>query len=234
MGRNDQTGYAKESILRLKNQEMDSEILKEIGCWYASIKSKEALFWLKTASDSGVKNLEYFNGLVYFDYKQFDQALKCFLNSLNYDPIKSLQAIDNLEYQLSMDGEWKSKLSFDIRSSLIIAEAHLLNGNIVKAANWFVKAAKLGSFKDKRCLREMIGKRAYKSAQYIIGEYFEELQEIELAMKCYKRGYSINNEEDKDEILPWEHTDDKEDDDGGTETEQKNASSKATIKPNTG
>ena len=44
--RNDLTGYARESISRLKEQEMEKEVLKEIGSWYASIKSKEAAFWL--------------------------------------------------------------------------------------------------------------------------------------------------------------------------------------------
>ena len=212
--RNDLTGYARESISRLKEQEMEKEVLKEIGTWYASIKSKEAAFWLNRASDAGSIELDYYYGLLYFDSKQFDHAMTCFLTSLNFDPVQSLKAIDVLEHELSMNAELNSKIYFDIASAMNIGEAHLIHGNIYNAAFWFIKVAKLGSLKAKRRLREMVGKKLYKSALYIIGEYFEEIKENEVAMKCYKRSNPINDDEDDIEISPWEYKDADELDDG--------------------
>lgn len=199
---------AEQAIVRLKETEMDRDTLKNIASWYATTQPNDAMFWLNRAKELGVAELDLYYGYVHFAMNDYKNAIKFYLVSLKSLPTESLEAIEELEIKLT---ESDLKQSLNVSDLIEIVEAFKVNNNFCNAVKWLIKATKWDSLKVEKLLKEMIGDANFRNEQYIIGEYFEEVKQYEIAMTCYKKSYSLNKDDDLSDKLPWEENSNNDD-----------------------
>lgn len=234
--RGDWTGIATVSIENLKSKKIitDSQILKAIGAWYASIGSTEASFWLTEAANSSTFDLglSFSWGQVHETSKDYEKAMRYYVLALKEDDKKTaLEAIENLDKKLISSQH--PDLDLEVKSMLEIAEAFETNNrDHINSVVWFIRASKLGSERATRTLRQMTSKNEYRDVQYTLGEYFEATNDLERATKCYKKMSPANvNAPDEEVRIPWKS---EEDDEEGVEAIDDSANREFTNEEFTG
>lgn len=206
ISRGDWTGIARESIERLKTEINDPQVLRDVGSWYASNQLEEARFWLKAASSmSGGSDdgLNYSWGQVHETNKDFETAMNYYVAALKENnKIQALKSIENLDSSL---GSEHPDLDLDDNDMIEIAEAFESNQDYKNSVVWFTRASKLGSARAMRKLKHMIGKNEFKEVQFMLGEFFENMNDFEKATKCYKKMSPVNVDSPDEEVkIPWE------------------------------